>query len=709
MQEDEPMGILKCKMCGGALEIAEGASTAECTYCGSVQTIPNLDDEKKLIQFERAERLRKQCEFDKAAGIYETIVADFRQEAEAYWGLVLCKYGIEYVDDPATGKKIPTCHRSSFDSILEDSDFEQALENADGAARKVYREEAKAIEEIRKGIIAVSANEAPYDIFICYKETAENGDRTLDSVLAQDVYDALTQRGYRVFFSRITLEDKLGMEYEPYIFAALNSAKIMLAFGTDYEYFNAVWVKNEWGRFLKLMAKDKGKHLIPCYKGIDAYDMPKEFAKLQAQDLGKVGALQDLLRGVEKLMPKKEPQSIVQETVVVGAQAATGTAPLLKRAFMFLEDGDWNAANEYCEKVLDIDPENASAYLGKLLAYLKVKKQDALKDCAEPFDHNGNYQKVLRFASDALKAELTNCIDHIIQRNENARLDGIYTRAKNAMSAANTESAYKAAAHLFESIRAYQNSASLADECYEKAEIARKDAILSAGKAKMTGEIISKYESAIKLFESISGWKDADENIYACQKKIEEIKAKEEAKRLERERQVEIARKEAERIAKRNKKIGMIATAIVCTIIAFIIVLTTVIIPNNKYNNAVAQYEAGNTVRAAQIFGSIPNFKDAKQRSYDLWASITTRETLSTGNWNTVGLKADGTAVAVGYNYYGQCDVSGWENIVAISAGDEHTVGLKADGTVVAVGFNEYGQRNVSGWENIQIPADAKD
>ena len=269
------MAIIKCKMCGGELVLIEGQSVAECEYCGSRQTVPAADDEKKLIQFERAERLRKNCEFDKAAGLYEAIVADFRQEAEAYWGLVLCKYGIEYVDDPATGKKIPTCHRSSFDSIMEDSDFEQTLENADAAARRVYREEAKQIEEIRKGIIAVSANEAPYDIFICYKETDEKGQRTLDSVLAQDVYDMLTEKGYRVFFSRITLEDKLGVEFEPYIFAALNSAKIMLAFGTDYEYFNAVWVKNEWSRFLKLMAKDKGKHLIPCFKGIDAYDMPK--------------------------------------------------------------------------------------------------------------------------------------------------------------------------------------------------------------------------------------------------------------------------------------------------------------------------------------------------------------------------------------------------------------------------------------------------
>ena len=299
------MAIIKCKMCGGDLILTEGQTVAECEYCGCRQTVPTADSEKKLVQFERAERLRKNCEFDKAAGIYESIISEFRTESEAYWGLFLCKYGIEYVDDPATGKKVPTCHRSSFDSVMEDSDLEQALENADAIARKVYREEAKQIEEIRKGIIEVSGKEEPYDIFICYKETDENGERTMDSVIAQDVYSALTDKGYRVFFSRITLEDKLGQEYEPYIFAALNSSKVMLTVGTDYEHFNAVWVKNEWSRFLKLMEKDKSKHLIPCYKGIDAYDMPKEFAKLQAQDMGKVGAMQDLLRGIDKLIAAK--------------------------------------------------------------------------------------------------------------------------------------------------------------------------------------------------------------------------------------------------------------------------------------------------------------------------------------------------------------------------------------------------------------------
>lgn len=372
------MAVIKCKMCGGDLTLTEGKTVAECEYCGTLQTVPVADDEKKLTLFARANRLRAACEFDKASGIYESIVADFPEEAEAYWGLVLCKFGIEYVDDPATAKKIPTCHRSSFDSIMDDSDFEQALENADSVARKVYRDEAKVIEEIRKGIIAVSSNEEPYDIFICYKETAEDGQRTLDSVLAQDLYDTLTDKGYRVFFARITLEDKLGQEYEPYIFAALNSAKIMLAIGTDYEYYNAVWVKNEWSRYLKLMAKDKEKHLIPCYKGIDAYDMPKEFNKLQAQDLGKVGATQDLLRGIAKIIPKQLKQE--SKSFQNNGQPDNQTKAYLERAKMAMEDGEWEKADEFYEMAMNLNAHCAEAYIGKLLIQYQVCSLEKLAE-----------------------------------------------------------------------------------------------------------------------------------------------------------------------------------------------------------------------------------------------------------------------------------------------------------------------------------------
>ena len=363
------MAVLKCKMCGGDLNVIDNTTVAECEYCGSKQTIPVIDNDKKIKLYERANKLRFACEFDKAAMVYESIVEEFADEAEAYWGLVLCKYGIEYVDDPGTGRKVPTCHRSSFDSVMRDENFELVMENADSISLTVYRAEAKVIEEIRKGIIEVSSNEEPYDIFICYKETDENGDRTLDSVLAQDVYEELVEKGYRVFFSRITLEDKIGQEYEPFIFAALNSAKVMLAFGSKYEYYNAVWVKNEWSRFLKLIASGQKKTLIPCYKNLDAYDMPEEFAKLQAQDMGKVGAIQDLLRGIDKIIGKKEQ-------VVIQSGNATNVQAVLKRGMIALEDGEWKKADEFFEEVLNQNAECAEAYLGKLLV---VKKCSTLK------------------------------------------------------------------------------------------------------------------------------------------------------------------------------------------------------------------------------------------------------------------------------------------------------------------------------------------
>ncbi len=69
--------------------------------------------------------------------------------------------------------------------------------------------------------------------------------------------------------------------------------------------------------------------------------------------------------------------------------------------------------------------------------------------------------------------------------------------------------------------------------------------------------------------------------------------------------------------------------------------------------------------------------------------------------YHTVGLKSDGTVVAVGNNAAGQLNVGSWSNIVQVAPGWSHTVGLKSDGTVVAMGWNEYGQLNVGSWSNI--------
>ena len=426
------MALFKCKMCGGDLEIAEGVSIAECEYCGTKQTVPKSMDENLHNLFNRANTLRIKSEFDKAEKLYEKIIQADSTQSEAYWGLILCKYGIEYVDDPSTYKKIPTCHRASYDSIIADDDYKSALENADMSQRAIYEEQAKEIDRIQKDILALAQKEETYDVFICYKETDANGQRTQDSVIANDIYYQLTNEGFKVFYAAITLEGKLGSAYEPIIFAALNSAKVMLAIGTKPEYYNAVWVKNEWSRFLNIIKKDRSKLLIPCYRDMDAYELPEEFAHLQAQDMAKIGFINDLVRGIKKVVKKDEPkQTVVKETVVkeTVSAGATNTAPLLKRAFLFLEDADWKNANEYCEKVLDIDPENAQAYLGKLMAELKVKKQEDLKNCAKPFDNSNNYQKVLCFADEKLKAELGSYLAQTRIHQDQTRIE-VKKRAK---------------------------------------------------------------------------------------------------------------------------------------------------------------------------------------------------------------------------------------------------------------------------------------
>ena len=367
------MTVIKCKMCGGDIVLSEDRSIGTCDSCGSTMTLPLIDDEQRAAAFNRGNHFRRIGEFDKALAVYERIVEENEADAEAHWCCALCRFGIEYVEDPATHEWLPTCHRASFDSFLEDVDYLAALEHADPLARERYRQEAEKITEVQRGILSISQNEKPFDVFICYKETDENGQRTRDSLLAQEIYYGLTEEGLRVFFARITLEEKVGTMYEPYIFAALHSARVMVVVGTSAKNLNAVWVRNEWSRFLALMRKDRSKLLLPCYRDMDPYDMPEQLSILQAYDMSSIGFLQDLTRGVNKVLGvDKEPEQ-ARETVVVQGESGANLTALLKRGEMSLEDGEWEAADEFFDRALDMDAECARAYRGKFLASVRKK------------------------------------------------------------------------------------------------------------------------------------------------------------------------------------------------------------------------------------------------------------------------------------------------------------------------------------------------
>ena len=141
------MALFKCKMCGGDMQIIAGTTVAECEYCGTKQTLPKLDDERKANLYDRASHFRRNNEFDKAMGLYEQILSEDRSDAELYWSLVLCRYGIEYVEETPGGTRKPTINRAQLVSVTEDVDYKSAIKYADAAQKKVYEEAAARIDK----------------------------------------------------------------------------------------------------------------------------------------------------------------------------------------------------------------------------------------------------------------------------------------------------------------------------------------------------------------------------------------------------------------------------------------------------------------------------------------------------------------------------------------------------------------------------------
>ena len=632
------MSIFKCKMCGGTIEFEQGATVGVCDSCGTKQTLPRLDDDRRANLYDRANHFRRNNEFDKAMGIYEQILNEDNTDAEAYWSLVLCRYGIEYVEDPATHRRIPTVNRAQFTSIFDDDNYQSAMRYADPAQKALYYEETQTINEIQKGILQISQKEEPFDVFICYKETDSAGRRTPDSVLANDLYHQLTQEGFKVFFSRITLENKLGTAYEPYIFAALNSAKVMVVLGTRPEYFNAVWVKNEWARYLALIKNGAQKTLIPAYKDMDPYDLPDEFSHLQALDMSKLGFMQDLIRGIKKISEKDQPKvGYAQSTA--GNTGSAPAASLLRRAFMFLEDGNWQEADQYCEKVLDMEPENARAYLGKLMAELQVKTPDELANQPQPFDNRNNYQKAFRFGDEKLRSQLTGYIQQIRDRLEYEYKVDIYNQAIKAANEAsgnqsikqfyNAKAGFKNAAELFRSISGFQDADILVEKCLNSAEICDKDALYKEAQLKMKENAqISDLKTAIENFQQISGWRDSDNLIGVCMRRIDELKAWQEADRIRREQQAEAKRIAAEKAALKRKRTTIIVVLIVILCIAAVIIFHTIIIPKQKKDKAMAFISVGDYESAYALLTEIGNDDLIKSNKNDR-----ANEMLAAGNY----------------------------------------------------------------------------
>ncbi len=376
------MTSLICKSCGAVINVEKGAAVCECEYCGRLISIqPSIEEGIETLRA-RADILFLNHEFDRAYSLYQRVVSECVDDSESYWQMVLCTYGITYADDPVKHKKVPTCNKTVFKSVLLDDNYKNAIECADVVTREYYVSTAQYIDDIQGTIRKIVEREESYDVFISYKQTDEYGEPTKESEFAEDLYYKLTEAGYRVFFAPVSLQSKAGSEYEPYIYAALSTAKVMYVIGFSTENIQAVWVKIEWSRFRARRAKNPRLLLIPCYNSLlmDAKDIPAELsARIQARDLINASA-NDI---AEELAGRVKPHLIRKNQF-------TFNDPLIAQAYEALKNNDKEKAERCLQSVLDYDPDNADAYFvfamydlgfrdikSSVLMFLKVIRDNA--------------------------------------------------------------------------------------------------------------------------------------------------------------------------------------------------------------------------------------------------------------------------------------------------------------------------------------------
>ena len=210
-------------------------------------------------------------------------------------------------------------------------------------------------------------------------------------------------------------------------------------------------------------------------------------------------------------------------------------SPLLRRAFIFLEDGDYSNAEEYFERTLDHDPENAWAYLGKLMVEMRIPRQSDLQNCKYPFSSNKNYQKALRYGEKELSEFLQKTNDYIQRRNEDECLLALYKEAESAKYSAFDEKTFRAAGRKFQVIEGYKDAKEQAKECFLKAQAyseyerdwQKKQKYEVAKKTMNNACNEETFNDAGELFRNLQGYRDADLRAKECFRKAQECAEKE--------------------------------------------------------------------------------------------------------------------------------------------------------------------------------------
>ncbi len=434
------METIKCSSCGGTVIVPPGAHVGVCGNCGSEVPVPSLSPDL-TAQYSRANSLLSQSEFADAQHAFEQILDACPTDAAACWGRALSEYGIEYVHDPHTDELLPTFHRLSAHRFSEYVYAQQAVQYAiDAQQKEFYSSQCQLIDTIQQRSLEISSREEPYDIFLCYKRSEADESRTADSRLAGDLYKELTRQGYKVFFAEESLH--AGEEYEPRIMAALHTARAMIAIATKVEFYNAVWVKNEWGRYLELIDQEMkagggvngSRMLIPMFQHISHGELPpslrnmpnyvemdqvanprREILQLLARHFGVSQAPAGASRA-DSLRRQVQAERKAQRD---GASMQVSPENYCTRGDISLGTSNFDGARIMFKKALDLDESYAPAHFGLALCDLGITgEEDLLRHPTTKLAGNPHFLRALECAGPELEQKYMDFSDLAVRRQK---------------------------------------------------------------------------------------------------------------------------------------------------------------------------------------------------------------------------------------------------------------------------------------------------
>ena len=384
---------------------------------------------------------------------------------------------------------------------------------------------------------------------------------------------------------------------------------------------------------------------------------------------------------IQEIRGTVQVEGTVEVTGTVKVEGGANKESLLKRGYLLLEDSDWKGADECFDQVLNMDPECAEAYVGKLCVERRCRSEAELGKSQRTLVDSGYYQKVLRFGGPELRV----------------RLEG-YDRAVRAQLEAAAQANRKKINDLASARAALSGVSGVIVTKGDSILGLRADGtVLSAG-----SDILNdSFSDFLDTRFDVSGWSGitaiscggnfaiglrADGTVVATGWNLD-----------------------GECNVTKWTDIASIACSSYCTV-GLKKDGTVVATGSNSYCQCevtdwknITAISCGTDTFGLRTNGTVAVTKRNKYEESEIenWKNIVS---VVGGTTHTVGLRADGTVVAAEMDHDDQREVSNWSDIVMVSCSDDRTVGLRADGTVVAVGYDLWRpalKNSFSGWKNI--------